>query len=82
MPSYLGSGPGEGDPRGILLPRLVMAIFNDLWMTLATRKKWCLQAIETIKYIHRRGVAHVDLRPENYLIHEATPMSLDLLLCL
>jgi len=48
---------------------------------LDTRKKWCRQAVEAIAYIHSRAVVHADLRPENFLLHETNPGSLDLLLC-
>lgn len=41
------------------------------------RKKWFRQAIESIIYIHDRGVIHGDLRPDNFLVTS----SLDLLLC-
>ncbi|KAF5017626.1 hypothetical protein F66182_10426 [Fusarium sp. NRRL 66182] len=45
------------------------------------RKKWCRQVAESIAYIHRQGVIHSDLRPENFLVHAITPTSLDLWLC-
>lgn len=32
-------------------------------------------------YIHRQGVLHPDLRPEDSLVHGAKPLSLDLWLC-
>ncbi|KAI1506119.1 kinase-like domain-containing protein [Biscogniauxia marginata] len=45
------------------------------------RKKWCRQVVESIAYIHHRGVVHSDLRPDNFLVHATTPTSLDLRLC-
>ncbi|KJZ69956.1 hypothetical protein HIM_10648 [Hirsutella minnesotensis 3608] len=45
------------------------------------RMKWCLQAVESIVYIHRRGIIHSDIRPDNFLVHATTPTSLDLWLC-
>jgi serine/threonine protein kinase len=44
------------------------------------RQKWCRQVVESISYIHRQGIIHSDLRPDNYLVH-ATQTSLDLWLC-
>ncbi|KAK2021450.1 kinase domain-containing protein [Colletotrichum zoysiae] len=38
-------------------------------VTMAERKRWCRQAAEAIEYIHKRGVMHSDLRPENFLVH-------------
>ena len=45
------------------------------------RRKWYRQVVETIAYIHARGVIHCDLRPENILLHATTPDSLDIWLC-
>jgi serine/threonine protein kinase len=51
------------------------------------RRKWVVQAVEAIVYLHGRGVIHSDLRPENYLVHATDgppvghPPSLDLWLC-
>lgn len=44
------------------------------------RVKWCRQAVEAICYIHKKGVIHSDLRPENYLVH-TIGSALDLHLC-
>ena len=45
------------------------------------RRKWCWQAAQSIAYIHKHGVIHSDLRPENFLVHATTMTSLDLWLC-
>ncbi|KAI9652865.1 MAG: hypothetical protein M1821_007783 [Bathelium mastoideum] len=47
----------------------------------SVRQKWCRQAVEPIPYIHSQDIIHSDIRPENYLVHATTPMSLDLWLC-
>ncbi|KAJ8127302.1 hypothetical protein O1611_g6335 [Lasiodiplodia mahajangana] len=36
---------------------------------LSLRKRWVRQAIESIAYIHGRGVIHSDLRPDDFLAH-------------
>ncbi|OAR02107.1 hypothetical protein LLEC1_05479 [Akanthomyces lecanii] len=45
------------------------------------RRKWFTQAVESIAFVHSRGVVHSDLRPENFLVHGTAPVSLDLWLC-
>lgn len=47
----------------------------------SVRRKWCLQVVESIVYIHSRGVMHSDLRPDNILVHATAPTCLDLWLC-
>lgn len=54
---------------------------NNPSIDLPLRKKWCRQSTEAIAYIHDFGVIHSDLRPDNFLVHEATPGTLSLLLC-
>lgn len=54
---------------------------NNSSIELVQRKKWRRQSAEAIAFIHSRGVVHSDLRPENILVHETVPGSLDLLLC-
>ena len=49
-------------------------------ISLPLRKKWCRQVTEAIQHLHRNGVIHSDLRPENCLVHAST-VSLDILLC-
>lgn len=56
-------------------------VANDATIDLSLRKKWCHQSAEAVAYIHSRGVVHADLRPENLLVHETSPGSLDLMLC-
>ncbi|EXL64663.1 serine/threonine protein kinase [Fusarium oxysporum f. sp. conglutinans race 2 54008] len=34
------------------------------------RRRWCYQAADSVAYLHKCGVMHSDLRPENFLIHE------------
>jgi serine/threonine protein kinase len=52
-------------------------------INLSLRLKWCCQAAEAIQYIHKKGVIHSDLRPENFLLHSdsESKSKLDLLLC-
>lgn len=45
------------------------------------RFNWRAQAAEAIQFIHRKGVVHSDLRPENFLFHTVAGKELDLLLC-
>lgn len=45
------------------------------------RHRWFIQLIESIVFIHSKGVIHSDLRPENFLVHGTLPVSLDLCLC-
>ncbi|KAL7933162.1 kinase-like domain-containing protein [Trichoderma chlorosporum] len=50
-------------------------------IALSLRQKWFLQAIESIAFIHSKGVIHSDIRPDNFLVHGTFPQSLDLCLC-
>ncbi|KAI9889526.1 MAG: hypothetical protein M1814_005220 [Vezdaea aestivalis] len=45
------------------------------------RSKLCEQAAESIEYLHRKGVIHSDLRPENFLVAQIVGQSVDLWLC-
>jgi serine/threonine protein kinase len=48
---------------------------------ISKRLEWCHQVAEAVTFIHSHGVIHSDLRPENFLVHEAAQGSLELLLC-
>lgn len=50
-------------------------------MTHSLRRKFFRQAVESIAFIHSKGVIHSDLRPDNFLVHGTWPGSLDLWLC-
>ena len=50
-------------------------------MPLSLQKKWFQQAIESVAYIHSRGVVYGDLRPDNFLVHATRSTSLDIWLC-
>ncbi|KAH6872013.1 kinase-like domain-containing protein [Thelonectria olida] len=45
------------------------------------QRKWSRQVIKCLEYIHRRGVIHCDIRPENFLVHATSETSLDVCLC-
>lgn len=34
------------------------------------RSKWCMQAVEALSILHRNGVVHGDVRPDNFLVAE------------
>lgn len=81
---YLGA---HASSRGILL---VEASHGNLQtyidshsaaMDDSLRWKWSVQAVEAVAYVHRKGVIHSDLRPENFLVHGTNELSLDLWLC-
>ncbi|KAK5995962.1 Spindle assembly checkpoint kinase-like protein [Cladobotryum mycophilum] len=83
---YLGWHDEPGDPQGLLLTEsshgnLQQCLDNNNTITPPIRRKWCLQAVESVAYIHHCGVLHSDLRPDNFLVHATTPTSLDLWLC-
>ncbi|RSL86303.1 hypothetical protein CDV31_016417 [Fusarium ambrosium] len=48
---------------------------------LGTQARWFLQASEAIEYIHSKGVLHLDLRPENFLLYSQPNGETDLVLC-
>lgn len=50
-------------------------------ITPTLRQKWFVQAIESIVFIHSKGVMHSDLRPDNFLVDCTLSQSLDLRLC-
>jgi len=54
---------------------------NNAAIDNSLRWKWSVQAVEAVAYVHRQGVIHSDLRPENYLVHATSESSLDLWLC-
>ena len=81
---YLGWQDKPGGPRGILLAEASHGSLqkyldnnNDI-IPLSLRKKWCRQAAESIAHIHRLGIVHSDLYPDNFLIYTTTQSSLDL----
>ncbi|KAH6986657.1 kinase-like domain-containing protein [Ilyonectria destructans] len=45
------------------------------------KRKWSRQVINCLEYIHRRGIIHCDIRPENFLVHATSETSLDICLC-
>ncbi|CAG7929304.1 unnamed protein product [Penicillium olsonii] len=74
------------EPRGLLFGEasdgnLQAYIDQHDAIDLGLRLKWCCQAAEAVHYIHRKGVIHSDLRPENFLLHSDSKDKLDLLLC-
>lgn len=84
---YLGENKPQGDPRGILLAEAnrgdLQRYLDEHWndITPWVRKSWCLQVVESVAYIHARGVIHSDIRPENFLVHEKKPGDPELWLC-
>ncbi|KAH9218053.1 kinase-like domain-containing protein, partial [Leptodontidium sp. 2 PMI_412] len=50
---------------------------NNATINNSLRWKWSVQVVEAVAYVHRQGVIHSDLRPENYLVQS----SLDIWLC-
>jgi serine/threonine protein kinase len=54
---------------------------NSASISHALRKQWCLEAAQAVAYLHSRGVIHSDLRLEQFLVHTADGISLELLLC-
>lgn len=72
-------------PRGLLLAEAshggLQQYLDNNEISKQLRQKWFQQAIECVVYVHSKGVIHSDLRPENFLIHEASPDALELLLC-
>ncbi|KAI1643249.1 kinase-like protein, partial [Daldinia loculata] len=84
---YLGRQDKPELPSGLLFAEAshgdLQAYLNDKNDEIppALRRKWCRQVVESIAYIHYKGVIHSDLRPENILVHATTPTSLDICLC-
>lgn len=60
---------------------------NDVSIDVFLRRKWSLQAVEAVAFLHEQGVIHSDLRLQNYLVHgpvgpcTSSSLSLDLWLC-
>ncbi|KAL7961533.1 kinase-like domain-containing protein [Trichoderma compactum] len=54
---------------------------HDTEIEPSLRHKWFIQAIESIEFIHSKGVMHSDLRPDNFLVDCTSSQSLDLRLC-
>ncbi len=81
---YLGA---HAPSRGILLTEAshgnlqTYIDFNNASINKSLRWKWSVQAVEAVACVHRQGVIHSDLRPENYLVHATGESSLDLWLC-
>ncbi|KZL70511.1 protein kinase-like domain protein, partial [Colletotrichum tofieldiae] len=72
-------------PRGLLLAEAshggLQQYLDNGDVSQSLRQRWFLQAIECVAYIHSKGIVHSDLRPDNFLIDETSPKTLDLLLC-
>jgi len=85
--AFLDIGDSETpDLRGLLLAEVSHGNLqnyidqNNDSIGLPPRQKWCRQLAEAVQHLHRNGVIHSDLRPENCLVHASTE-SLDILLC-
>ncbi|KAF2105302.1 kinase-like domain-containing protein [Lophiotrema nucula] len=84
---YLGWQDEPESLRGLLLSEAsygnlqqhLEVNYNNI--PLSAQQRWCRQVVEAVSYIHRHGVIHSDLRPNNFLVHATTPTSLDLWLC-
>ncbi|PTB56467.1 hypothetical protein M431DRAFT_3633 [Trichoderma harzianum CBS 226.95] len=81
------SGPYTEFPTGLLFAEASHgSLQNFLYehtseITPSLRQKWFVQAIESIEFIHSKGVVHSDLRPDNFLVDCSLSQSLDLRLC-
>ncbi|PKK46855.1 hypothetical protein CI102_7869 [Trichoderma harzianum] len=84
---YIISGPYTEFPTGLLFAEASHgSLQNFLYehtseITPSLRQKWFVQAIESIEFIHSKGVVHSDLRPDNFLVDCSLSQSLDLRLC-
>ncbi|WVN86093.1 uncharacterized protein L203_101252 [Cryptococcus depauperatus CBS 7841] len=74
-------------PSGILLAHAphgdLQAYIDTKHATLSTLHCWSLweQATEAIVHLHSKGVIHSDLRPDNFLVHQAPQPFVGIWLC-
>lgn len=83
---YYGWQDEPHSQTGILLARASHGSLQNYLeihpeIPLPVQQKWCRQVAESISFLHENDVLHLDLRPDNFLVHQTSPESLDLWLC-